>query len=165
MLPALLCEPPRLLGQPSLVGLLFPSLGALILKGGFLELARVGIGKGGSLSDIGKLGLLGRPLCAVMPLETSALRRIAPCLGGGMTKLNGLSKWRTGSLFILGSGMLGELRKGDAGPFPKVCFEGVKSPGPSSAIVSSGTDAVVRPLPPIFLIDVLGRIPPVSAVV
>ncbi len=41
------------------MGLARPSLGALALTGGFLELARVGIGNGGSLAS-GRLGLRGR---------------------------------------------------------------------------------------------------------
>lgn len=47
-------------GSFGLVGLRWPSLGALTLVGGFLELALVGMGKGGSRGS-GRLGLLARP--------------------------------------------------------------------------------------------------------
>lgn len=51
-----------------------PSLGALALKGGFLELARVGMGNGGSFGSV-RLGLLAL-WCEAMPLWIMADRRM-----------------------------------------------------------------------------------------
>jgi hypothetical protein len=51
-----------------------PSLGALTLTGGFRELARVGMGNGGSLGSV-RLGLLTR-WCVAMPFWIMAALRM-----------------------------------------------------------------------------------------
>lgn len=66
----LLCQP-----SPDLVGLRCPSLGALMLIGGFRELALVGMGNGGSRGS-GRLGLLLRPAWVAMPLWIMAALRM-----------------------------------------------------------------------------------------
>src|SRR3569833_2368539 len=67
--------PLRCQASPGRVGLRWPSLGALMLIGGFRELARVGMGKGGSRGS-GRLGLRDRPWWVAMPLWIMAALRM-----------------------------------------------------------------------------------------
>jgi hypothetical protein len=97
------------------VGLARPSLGALTLIGGFLELARVGIGKGGSCGS-GKLGLLARWWVAIPFWIIAALRIPFDLLDVPLTderamafELDLANPEIAESLVSLPSGMLNEL--------------------------------------------------------